>query len=58
MAAGTLDDLDRDVWLSRVRIVILGIAIAVGQIAPYRIGRELARTPAPPPPPDVSAAEG
>lgn len=58
LAAGTLDDLDRDVWLSRVLIVILGIAIAVGQIAPYRLGRELARTPAPPPAPDVSAVEG
>ena len=47
LAAGTRDDLDRDVWLSRILIVILGLAIAVGQIAPYRIGRELARTPSP-----------
>ena len=47
LAAGTRDDLDRDVWLSRVLIVVLGLAIAVGQIAPYRIGRELARTPSP-----------
>ena len=34
LAAGTRDDLDRDVWLSRVLIVVLGLAIAVGQIAP------------------------
>ncbi len=47
LAAGTRDDLDRDVWLSRVLIVVLGVAIAVGQIAPFRIGRELARTPSP-----------
>jgi methyl-accepting chemotaxis protein len=47
LTVGTRDDLDRDVWLSRVLIVVLGIAIAVGQIAPYRIGRELARTPMP-----------
>ncbi len=58
LAAGTVDDLDRDVWLSRVLIVILGVAIAVGQIAPFRIGRELARTPAPPPLDDISAAGG
>ena len=50
LAAGTRDDLDRDVWLSRILIVVLGLAIAVGQIAPYRIGRELARTPVPPDP--------
>jgi methyl-accepting chemotaxis protein len=47
LAAGTKEDLDRDVWLSRVLIVVLGLAIAVGQIAPFRIGRELARTPSP-----------
>jgi methyl-accepting chemotaxis protein len=58
LAAGTVDNLDRDVWLSRVLILILGVAIAVGQIAPFRIGRELARTPAPPPMSDVSAAGG
>ena len=47
LAAGTRDDLDRDVWFSRVLIVLLGLAIAVGQIAPFRIGRELTRTPSP-----------
>ena len=47
LAAGTSDDLDRDVWFSRVLIVVLGIAIAVGQIAPFRIGRELSRTRVP-----------
>jgi methyl-accepting chemotaxis protein len=56
LAAGTVDDLNRDVWLSRVLILILGVTIAVGQIAPFSIGRELARTPAPPPLSDVSAA--
>jgi methyl-accepting chemotaxis protein len=47
LAAGTREDLDRDVWLSRALIVVLGLAIAVGQIAPFRIGRELARTSSP-----------
>jgi hypothetical protein len=41
----TQEDLDRDVWLSRLLIVVLGVAIAVGQIAPFHIGRELARSP-------------
>jgi methyl-accepting chemotaxis protein len=58
LAAGTVDDLDRDVLLSRVLIVVLGISIAVGQIAPFRIGLELSRTPAPPPVSDVNAAGG
>jgi hypothetical protein len=41
----TREDLDRDVWLSRLLIVVLGVAIAVGQIAPFHIGRELTRSP-------------
>jgi methyl-accepting chemotaxis protein len=45
LTAATLDDLDRDVWLSRLLIVVLGVAIAVGQLAPFHIGRELARSP-------------
>jgi DNA repair ATPase RecN len=47
LASSTRHDLSRDVWLSRILILFLGVAIAVGQIAPYRIGRELAR-PDPP----------
>jgi methyl-accepting chemotaxis protein len=41
----TREDLDRDVRLSRLLIVVLGVSIAVGQIAPFHIGRELARSP-------------
>jgi hypothetical protein len=48
LAKTTQDELDRDVWLSRILILVLGLSIAVGQIAPFRIGRELARTPEPP----------
>lgn len=46
LTVSSLDDLDRQVGWSRVLIVILAVAIAVGQIAPFRIGRELARGPA------------
>ena len=45
LTSSTKDDLDRDVWISRLLIVVLGVAVAVGQIAPFHIGRELARTP-------------
>ena len=45
LTSSTEDDLDRDVWISRLLIVVLGVAVAVGQIAPFHIGRELARTP-------------
>jgi hypothetical protein len=45
LTTATQDNLDRDVWLSRLLIVVLGVAIAVGQIAPFHIGRELARSP-------------
>jgi methyl-accepting chemotaxis protein len=44
LATTTSEDLDRDIWLSRILIVVLGLAIAVGQVAPFRIGRELARS--------------
>jgi methyl-accepting chemotaxis protein len=44
LATTTREDLDRDIWLSRILIVVLGLAIAVGQVAPFRIGRELARS--------------
>jgi hypothetical protein len=45
LATTTSDELDRDVWLSRLLIVVLGVSVAVGQIAPFHIGRELARSP-------------
>jgi hypothetical protein len=45
LATSTREDLDRDVWLSRLLIVVLGVSIAVGQVAPFHIGRELARSP-------------
>ena len=45
LATSTREDLDRDVWLSRLLIVVLGVSVAVGQIAPFHIGRELARSP-------------
>lgn len=48
LAGQTRDDLTSNVFVSRVLIVILGVAIAVGQIAPFRIGRELAGRPAAP----------
>ncbi len=48
LATTARGDLDRDVWLSRLLIVVLGVSIAVGQIAPFHIGRELARSPARP----------
>lgn len=43
LTVASLDDLNRQVGLSRILIVILAISIAVGQISPFRIGRELAR---------------
>ena len=46
LAQDSLNDLDRDILLSRVLVVILAVTIAIGQIAPFHIGRELARTPA------------
>ena len=45
LAQESLDDLDRNILLSRVLIVILAVTIAIGQIAPFYIGRQLARTP-------------
>jgi len=44
LATESLDDLDRDVWLSRILVSVLALTIAVGQIAPFHIGRQLART--------------
>lgn len=48
LAQESLDDLDRNILLSRVLIVILAVTIAIGQIAPFYIGQQLARTPASP----------
>ena len=47
LAQESLDDLDRNILLSRLLIVILAVTIAIGQIAPFDIGRQLARTPDP-----------
>lgn len=44
LAQDSLDDLDRDIALSRALVVILALSIAVGQVAPFHIGRELARS--------------
>jgi|GEM_PF-6748697 len=41
MTAASLDELSTQMMLSRVLVVVLAITIAVGQIAPYRIGRQL-----------------
>lgn len=45
LARNTRNAVSRDVTLSRVLIFVLGLAIAVGQIAPFRVGRELAHRP-------------
>jgi hypothetical protein len=45
LAEESLNDLDRNIWLSRLLIVILAVTIAIGQIAPFYIGRQLAQTP-------------
>jgi hypothetical protein len=47
LAADSLDDLDREVTLSRILAVVLALSIAVGQVAPFHIGRQLAATPLP-----------
>jgi Mg2+ and Co2+ transporter CorA len=43
LAVESQDDLDRQVTMSRILIVVLALAIAVGQLATYRIGHELAK---------------
>ncbi len=45
LAQHSLDDLDRDIGMARILAIILAGAIAVGQIAPFHIGRQLAATP-------------
>jgi hypothetical protein len=45
LAEHSLHDLDRDITLSRALAVTLALAIAVGQVAPFHIGRQLARDP-------------
>jgi hypothetical protein len=42
LAGDSLDDLDREVIVLRVLGVVLALAIAVGQLAPFHIGRQLA----------------
>ena len=42
LAQESLDDLDRNILLSRILVVILAVTIAIGQIAPFYIGRQLA----------------
>ncbi len=49
LAEDSLDDLDRDIALSRLLAVVLALSIAVGQVAPFHIGRQLAATPDPQP---------
>jgi methyl-accepting chemotaxis protein len=43
LARDSLGDLDREVLVLRVLGVVLALAIAVGQIAPFHIGRQLAK---------------
>jgi septal ring factor EnvC (AmiA/AmiB activator) len=57
LAQGGRDNLDRDIALSRALAVLLAAAIAVGQIAPFHIGRQLAATPDPQPGQRDSLAE-
>jgi DNA repair ATPase RecN len=44
LATESLDELDRDVWLARILTTVLAVTIAIGQIAPFHIGRQLARS--------------
>jgi len=44
LAEESVEDLDRDVAVLRFLTVVLALAIAVGQIAPFHIGRQLARS--------------
>ena len=43
LAEESVADLNRDVAVLRFLTVVLALAIAVGQIAPFHIGRQLAR---------------
>lgn len=54
LAEDSVSDLDRDVSILRVLTILLALAIAVGQIAPFHIGHQLART-GDPDPEDVPA---
>ena len=47
LASRTRSDLDGDLLRTRVLIVILGVTVAVGQIVPFWVGRELLLEPAP-----------
>ena len=47
LARDSLDDLDREVLILRVLGLILALSIAVGQVAPFHIGQQLARSGSP-----------
>ena len=47
LAEDSRDDLDRDIACPESLAVVLAGAIAVGQVAPFHIGRQLAATPDP-----------
>jgi methyl-accepting chemotaxis protein len=49
LAEDSLDELDRDVAILRFLALVLALAIAVGQVAPFHLGRQLARTGDPDP---------
>lgn len=50
LARSSLDDLDRDITLARLLTIILALSIALGQLAPFHIGRELVRSESAQPP--------
>jgi methyl-accepting chemotaxis protein len=52
LAHQSLSDLDRDILFARALAVILAGAIAIGQIAPFHIGRQLAASSIELTPPD------
>ena len=41
LTTDSLAEIDRQMLLSRILVVVLALTIAVGQIAPYRIGRQM-----------------
>jgi hypothetical protein len=49
LARESLADLDRDVLILRLLGLVLALSIAIGQVAPFHIGRELARSNSPEP---------
>ncbi len=47
LASDSLDDLDREVLILRLLSLLLALSIAVGQVAPFHIGQQLARSGSP-----------